>query len=104
MDRTKILLFNPLLGTVLSHEQQSLKKLLFRASRGKAYVQFFPLEEKVFDYYGNELDITLYFVVHPQGSLYLRDRLRKVCDSFSGERFELPRTREEIEEKVTRAQ
>ena len=43
MDRTKILLFNPLLGTVHSNEQLRLKKLLFRVSRGKAYVQFFPL-------------------------------------------------------------
>lgn len=46
-------LFDPLVGVVNSSEQQRLKKLIFRASRGKAFVQFFNLQEKVYDYYGH---------------------------------------------------
>jgi len=33
------------------------------------------LKEKIYDYYGNKLDITVYFVVFPLGSQFLRDRL-----------------------------
>lgn len=36
-------LFEPLVGTVQTSEQQRFKKLVFRASRGKAYTQFFNL-------------------------------------------------------------
>lgn len=73
-----------------------MKKLIFRTSRGKAFVQFFDLEEKVYDYYGNTLDTCVYFVFHPQESKFMKDRLKKICDSFHGENFELPRSKEEI--------
>lgn len=42
-----------------------LKKLVFRISRGKAYVLFYDLKEKIYDYYGNQLDTTIYFVLFP---------------------------------------
>eukprot|EP00347_Sterkiella_histriomuscorum_P018134 403346660 len=92
-------LFSPLVGTVTTSEQQRMKKLIFRVSRGKAYTQFFNLNEKIYDYYGNQLDLMIYFVVFPLGSQYLRERLRRVCDSFQGEKFEMPRTRDEIIER-----
>lgn len=79
-------------------EMMRMKKLIFRTTRGKAYAQFFPLEEKIYDYYGNQLDTMIYFVFCPHEAKFMRDRLRKICDSFHGETYELPRVKDEINE------
>ena len=42
-----------------------MKKLIYRASRGKAFVSFFDLKERIYDYYGTELDTTVFFVLYP---------------------------------------
>jgi vacuolar-type H+-ATPase subunit I/STV1 len=57
----------------------------------------------VYDYYGKQLDLSIYFVVFPLGSSFLRDRLKKVCDSFLGEKFNLPRTKEEIYDQLNKS-
>ena len=62
-----------------------MKKLIFRTSRGKALVQFFNLEEKIFDYYGNQQDTCIFFVFYPNDAKFMKDRLKKICDSFHGE-------------------
>ena len=73
-----------------------LKKLIFRTSRGIAYTQFFDLKEKIYDYYGNQLDMSVFFIYFPQNFSYLRDKLQKVCDSFQVERLEIPTSATEI--------
>ena len=42
-----------------------MKRLVFRASRGIAYTQFFDLKEKIYDYNGNQLTTTIFFVLFP---------------------------------------
>lgn len=59
-----------------------MKKLVFRASRGKAYVQYYELSDPLFSWNGSKLDLKVYFVIYPQASQYLKDKLAKVCDSF----------------------
>ena len=99
----------PITGTILSEEQLRLKKLIFRVSRGNAYVQFFDLNEKLYDYSGQLIHLVIYFVIYPTTSLFMKDRLIKVCESFSnstngkGERYELPSMKEEIVHKLNGA-
>jgi len=57
--------------------------MIFRVSRGNAFVQFKKIEEKLYDYNGGELNLLVYFVVYPHTSEYLKSRLIKVCDSFN---------------------
>lgn len=97
------MLFAPIVGTIQQSEEERLKKLIFRASRGKAYTQFFNLSEKIYDYYGRELNVSVYFVVFPLGSSFLKERLRKVCESFMGEKYELPRTKDEIFDRLSKS-
>jgi hypothetical protein len=41
--------------------------------------------------------------VFPLGSQFLRERLQRVCDSFQGDRFDLPKARDEIIERLSRS-
>ncbi len=47
--------FQPLVGTIEAKDQMSFKKLLFRTTRGKAYVQFYPVEHTLYEYSGKPL-------------------------------------------------
>ena len=73
-----------------SCESERFKKLLFRASKAQAYVTFFEIKEPMYDYTGEKLDLKLYFVVYPHRMKTLKERLEKVCESFNGDRFEIP--------------
>lgn len=57
--------FRPLAGTVNKSEQMRMKKLIFRASKGMAWVEFFDFDEVITDADGKELEVCLYFVIYP---------------------------------------
>jgi V-type ATPase 116kDa subunit family len=92
----------PICGTINRSEQMRMKKLIFRASRGNAYIQFYDFKEKVFDYSGKELNTTVFFVLFPQNFAYLKNKLVSVCDSFMGEKYSVPDKMSEIKEKLKR--
>lgn len=52
-----------------------MKKMIFRASLGKAYVQFFNLDQALYDFEGEELPYSIYFIIFPPSSTYLKQRL-----------------------------
>jgi hypothetical protein len=41
----------------------------------------------------------IYFVFHPHDSRYMRERVKRLCDTFHGESFELPKVKSEINER-----
>ena len=55
----------PIVGTLQKEDQLRLKKLIFRTTRGKAFVQFSELCEKVYDYNGRPIELSVYFVIYP---------------------------------------
>jgi hypothetical protein len=77
-----------------------LKKLIYRASRGKAYTQFFNIKENLFDYYGQQVHKSIFIVLFPNNFSYLRQRMQIACDSFLGEKFDLPKTVSEIKQAL----
>ena len=89
-------------GTIEVPEQDRLKKLLFRATRGKALTYFRPYalpRIKVKGKFENREKL-VYIVVFQDGRM-IRDRITKICDSFMGQRFELPelyRIQDKLEE------
>lgn len=69
----------------------TLKRMIFRTTRGKAYVHFFnldvPLEDRMINV-TDHLDKLVYIVVFEEGH-YLKDRIRRICQNSSDNSFEL---------------
>jgi hypothetical protein len=59
-----------------------MTRLLFRTTRGKALTYFHPFDQ-------GDVKKAVYMVVYQDGSM-IRDRVQKICDSFMGQRFEVP--------------
>lgn len=93
--------FSPIVGVIASEEEMRMKRLVFRASRGKAYVQFYPMQRPLHSASGRKLHLLIYFVIYPQASEYLRSKLEKVCETFNTSHLnplsiEIPSRREDI--------
>lgn len=80
-------------GTIEVAEKDRLKKLLFRATRGKAltFFQDFQLDQKYTQQTKSTSlkDKSVYIVVFQEGR-QMRERIMRICDSFLGQRFEIP--------------
>lgn len=76
-------------GTILKEEQERFNRLVFRATRGNAIVCFREFTKPIIDYFGKPAMKSVYVIVF-QESEYLRDRIIKICDSFLGDRYEIP--------------
>jgi hypothetical protein len=68
-------------------------------------VQYFDMKDKLFDHKGTELHLVIYFVIYPNNSTFLRNRLIKLCDSFSQtlnmDRFDIARTKLDLEKQFS---
>lgn len=76
-------------GTIEVDEKVRLKKLLFRATRGKALTFFQDFEVPDKDPKGKAHTKSVYIVVFQEGR-QIRDKIVRICDSFMGQRFDLP--------------
>lgn len=74
-------------GVVEKTEVERLRRLIFRATRGKSimFVQDCAEDEDL----GTAPRRSVYIIMYWDGQA-IKDRIEKICDSFSGERFELP--------------
>lgn len=69
----------------------TLKRMIFRTTRGKAYVHFFNLDISLEDRMINvtdHMDRLVYVVVFEDG-LYFKERIKKICNNSSDNTFEL---------------
>lgn len=78
-----------------------MKKLIYRASRGMAWVEFFEFDSPMFDSTGNKLNICLYFVIYPSTIALLQKRLMKICESFMGEELAFPENLNKIDKQFS---
>jgi V-type H+-transporting ATPase subunit a len=76
-------------GTINRDEEMRFKKLIFRATRGNALTYFESFNQPVKDYYGHGIQKSVYVVIFQEGGS-VRDKIVKICDSFLGERFDIP--------------
>lgn len=76
-------------GTINTDEVMRFRKLVFRATRGNALVYFSDIKKPIVDFYGVEQQKTVYCVLF-QDSGALREKVTKICDSFLGQRFDIP--------------
>jgi V-type H+-transporting ATPase subunit a len=76
-------------GTIETSERQRMKKLLFRATKGTTLVVFSDFEQAHKDFSGKEVMKSAYFVTF-QDVEHIRNRVMRICESFNGQRFDLP--------------
>jgi hypothetical protein len=69
-------------GTIKREEGERLKKMIFRATRGKALTN-------TIDFVQGGVDKAVYMVVF-QDIANTAERVQKICDSFMGQRFDIP--------------
>jgi V-type H+-transporting ATPase subunit a len=75
-------------GVVDQTEIERLRRLIFRSTKGKSYMYIQEYEDKT-----AVKKRSVYIIVFWDGE-HIRDRIQKICDSFSGQRYELPDLRE----------
>lgn len=81
-----------LAGTIEKTEEMRFKKIVYRATRGKALTYFKDMgQAELKQYTGEKIKTpkTVYVVIFQEGP-NIRERLVKICDSFMGSRFDLP--------------
>lgn len=76
-------------GTIDKVEEMRFKKLIFRATRGNALCYFDDFKAPIKDYYGNVTQKSVYVVIFQEGGS-MREKIIRICDSFLGERFDIP--------------
>ena len=74
-------------GVVEKEEVERLRRLIFRATRGKSIMFVQDCDEDE-DLYGSPRR-SVYIIMYWDGAT-IRDRIEKICDSFSGQRFPIP--------------
>jgi hypothetical protein len=83
-------------GTIEVSEKERLKRLLFRATRGKALIFFQDIvndpnapNAKAIAKFSKLINKAVYIVVFQDGP-QIRQRIMRICDSFMGQRFDIP--------------
>lgn len=73
-------------GVVESDEIARFRKLIFRATKGKSFMytqQFYDQDQP------ETKPRSVYIITYYDGT-HIREKIQRICDSFSGQRFNLP--------------
>lgn len=87
-------------GIVTSEEVPRLKRLVFRASKGRSLItvtDVVPDEEQPQALEGRP-NKSVYIITFFEKDFL--NKVTKICDSFTSERFEIPETTEGIDKKI----
>lgn len=87
-DNSKSINIQHVAGVVDQTEIERLRRLIFRSTKGKSYMYIQEYDDKT-----AIKKRSVYIIVFWDGE-HIRDRIQKICDSFSGQRYELPDLRE----------
>jgi vacuolar-type H+-ATPase subunit I/STV1 len=87
-------------GVIDSEDVNRFKRLIFRSTKGKSFVhteQFIDQDDP-----DNKDQKSVYIVTFQDGG-FLRDKIQRICDSFSGQRYDLPEVTE-LQPQIQRMQ
>ncbi len=74
-------------GVINQEDVERLRKLVFRATKGKSFV--FTKDYMVDQQVNVAQKRSVYIIMYWAGDA-VRDRIFKICDSFTGQRFDVP--------------
>lgn len=81
--------FSKIAGVIDSVDVERLKRLIFRATKGKSFV----FTQDFFDQGARDqvarATKTVYMIMFWDGGA-IREKIQRICDSFTGNRYELP--------------
>ena len=70
-------------GLISAAEQMAFNKLLFRATRGKAYVQYYELqirkEDRILVNSADHQNKYVYIVMFEESGSFFKEKVRKIC-------------------------
>lgn len=97
--------FNKIAGVIDSVEVERLKRLVFRVTKGKSFVftHDFVDQAAANDQISRPVK-SVYIIMYWDGEL-IRDKILRICDSFHGNRYEVPEMSQINEEihKITQS-
>lgn len=85
----KVINIERVAGVVESDEVIRFRKLVFRATKGKSFMfteQFIDADERG---QGGTSTRSVYIITYYDGA-HTRDKIQRICDSFTGQRYNLP--------------
>lgn len=77
-------------GVVDASELDRLQRLIFRTTKGKSLIESKAIIEE-----GDRPTRAAYLIMFWDGAM-VKDRIQKICDSFTGDRFNIPDNRNAI--------
>ena len=90
-------------GVVAQEEVVRLRRLIFRATKGKSFihVEQFEYEE---EFEGDNPEVRSVYIIMFLDGPTVRDRIKKICDSFQGERFDIPTAQDEFAVTISKVE
>jgi vacuolar-type H+-ATPase subunit I/STV1 len=85
-DANNMSIITRIAGVVNSDDIQRLRRLIFRSTKGKSFM-FNKVIEDPED--TSKYQRSVYIITFQDGAT-IREKITKICDSFQGQRFELP--------------
>jgi V-type H+-transporting ATPase subunit a len=105
--------FQYMAGTINREDSDRFKRIIFRVTRGMTWTALIDIEQArnnnerndlnhlLENAAGNIVDKTVFFIVFQGGAHeMMRNKLNKICESFSAARYNIPEDPHQFEEKV----
>jgi hypothetical protein len=79
-------------GVVAQEEVARLRRLIFRATKGKSYmhIESYQVDESDDDEEDECPEVRSVYIIMFLDGQSIKERIKKICDSFHGERFAIP--------------
>jgi V-type H+-transporting ATPase subunit a len=77
-------------GVIDKFDVERLRRLVFRATRGKAICLTEDIDPEILKEENIKIPKTIYLIIFQSGD-FLDHKINTICDSFMGEKFDLPR-------------
>ncbi|KAJ3449745.1 v-type proton atpase subunit a [Anaeramoeba flamelloides] len=91
--------FSIVTGTISTESRGRVEKLLWRGTKGNAYVSFWDITDPIYNPVKKQNEFRTVFVVYYSGD-FLRNRITKIVESFNAKVFNVASTDEERKEQL----
>eukprot|EP01031_Cornospumella_fuschlensis_P029996 gene29996-36231_t len=81
------MVFSNIAGTINSADKFRFERMLYRATRGNCYVRFAALSKRALDANGQHIDKVCFIIFYK--SVTIEQKIKKICDAFSSNRYDL---------------
>ena len=95
------LYFAQVTGVVAVEEKIRFERMVFRASRGNCFMQFFDISHPIIDPgTGKKVEKCVFIIIFKSSAI--EDKVRRICDAFHASIYSVPTGQEELDTLVRR--